>query len=244
MAKKSKFDTSFSFAQRQTEEEKSHEREARAAATRGRPTPAGGVDDDALRRPQDAIRLRAGQEHDGGDGLPNPARIRLNARRATAIAEAKVVLAHLPEPGESLHAICTARMDLTDVIGALVERMGRCEKMMVATLGYNRKNLRTILGWLDQDAVGSLSLVASKFFRSHNGDLWTETLAEFHERKQRAACCDSHAKVVTMHFASGARLAIEGRPGTCAGTGAVERISRWSTTRACTTGIPHGLRIL
>ena len=33
-------------------------------------------------------------------------------------------------------------------------------------------------------------------------------LAEFRGRKQRAACCHSHAKVVSLSFASGTRLAI------------------------------------
>jgi hypothetical protein len=158
---------------------------------------------------------RPGQDDDTGEGLPTPARIRLQARRAAAIAEAKSVLTNLPEPGESVHAICTARMDLTDVIGALLERLGTCERMLVATLGYNRKNLKTLLGWLDQGAVKSLSLVASKFFRSHNGDLWADTLDEFHERGQRAACCDSHAKVVALFFGSGERLSIEGSANLC-----------------------------
>jgi hypothetical protein len=34
-------------------------------------------------------------------------------------------------------------------------------------------------------------------------------------RKQRAACCHSHAKVVTLAFADGARLAIEGSANLC-----------------------------
>jgi hypothetical protein len=53
---------------------------------------------------------------DDGDGLPRSALARLQAHRAAGIAEAKAVLAHLPKPGESLHALYTARMDLTDVI--------------------------------------------------------------------------------------------------------------------------------
>jgi hypothetical protein len=57
--------------------------------------------------------------------------------------------------------------------------------------------------------------VASIFFRSHNGDLWTETLSEFHRRKQRAACCHSHAKVTTLAFTSGERLSIEGSANLC-----------------------------
>ncbi len=158
---------------------------------------------------------RPDKDDEDGTGLPAPTRIRLRARRMAAIAEAAAVLAHLPEPGESTHCICTARMDLTDVIGALFERLGKCERMLVATLGYNARNLRTLLSWLDTGDVGSLGLVASKFFRSHNGGLWEKTLADFHERGQRAACCDSHAKVVAMFFAGGERLSIEGSANLC-----------------------------
>ncbi len=158
---------------------------------------------------------KAAQDDDEADGLPTPARVKLAARRAAGIAEAKVVLENLPGPGESLHAVCTARMDLTDVIGALLERLGPCDRVRIATLGYNEANLATILRWLDAGAVRSLALVASIFFRSHKGALWAETLKEFRERKQRAACCPSHAKVVSLAFASGDRLSIEGSANLC-----------------------------
>ena len=158
---------------------------------------------------------RPDAEGDDGEGLPTPRRIKLAARRAAGIAEAKAVLEQLPEPGESLHAVCTARMDLTDVIEALIERLGRCDRMLIATLGYNEANLRTMLGWLDAEAVGSLTLLASIFFRSHKGALWAETLREFRRRGQRAACCHSHAKVVTLAFAHGGKLSIEGSANLC-----------------------------
>ncbi|HEX5273160.1 MAG TPA: hypothetical protein VFW33_21840 [Gemmataceae bacterium] len=162
---------------------------------------------------------------DNGEGLPTPARVRLAARRAAGIAEAKAVLAHLPGPGESLHALCTARMDLTDVVNALLGRLGRCDRLHVATLGYNPRNLRTMLGWLDSGAVGELTLLASIFFRSHNGDLWETTLDEFRSRKQHAACCHSHAKVVAMAFASGERLCIEGSSNLCGNGSAREQFA-------------------
>jgi hypothetical protein len=152
---------------------------------------------------------------DDGEGLPRPLTARAAARRTAGIAEAKEVLAHIPGPGESLHAVCTARLDLTDVINALLERLGACDRMLIATLGYNERNLSAMLGWIDSGAVRSLSLVASIFFRSHKGDLWEETLTEFRRRKQRAACCHSHAKVVTLAFADGGRLAIEGSANLC-----------------------------
>jgi hypothetical protein len=154
-------------------------------------------------------------DDDHGEGLPTPTRIKLAARRAAGIAEAKTVLEHLPNPGESLHAVCTARMDLTDVIGALLGKLGRCDRMRIATLGYNEANLATMLRWLDAGAARSLALVASIFFRSHKGALWSETLKELRNRQQRAACCHSHAKVVAMAFASGETLSIEGSANLC-----------------------------
>jgi hypothetical protein len=164
-------------------------------------------------------KLHFGRQPDSGDddgeGLPTPARLKLAARRAAGIAEAQQVLEHLPGPGESLHALCTARMDLTDVVNALLERLGRCDRLLIATLGYNERNLAAMVGWLDSGTVRSLTLRASIFFHSHKGALWTETLREFRSRGQRAACCHSHAKVVSMAFACGATLCVEGSANLC-----------------------------
>jgi hypothetical protein len=166
----------------------------------------------------------AGDEDDGA-GLRAPARVRLAARRAAAIAEADETLAHLPGPGESLHALMTCRLDLADVIGALLHRLGRCDRLLLATLGYNGRNLRTMLAWLDGGAVGTLTLLASRFYRAHNGDQWGATLAEFRRRGQRAACADCHAKVVALHFASGERLAVEGSANLCGNGSAREQFT-------------------
>jgi hypothetical protein len=152
---------------------------------------------------------------DDGTGLPTPIRTKAAARRTAGIREARQVLEHLPGPGESLHAIVTARLDLTDVVNALLETVGPCDRMRVATLGFNEKNLLMMLGWLDAGRVRSLGLVASLFFRSHKGDLWERTLAEFRTRGQRAACCHSHAKVVAMSFADGRAFSIEGSANLC-----------------------------
>jgi hypothetical protein len=164
------------------------------------------------------------EDDDNGEGLPAPARVRLAARRAAGIAEAKETLAHLPALGESLHALCTARMDLTDVIAALLERFGRCD-LFISTLGYNSRNLRQLLQWLDTGAVGGLTLLASIFFRSHNGQLWERTLEEFRTRGQRAACMHCHAKVVAMQFDSGERFVIEGSANLCGNGSAREQFA-------------------
>jgi hypothetical protein len=161
-------------------------------------------------------RLRFGvaaAEEDAG--LPTPALVRSKARRALGIAEAAGLLSALPQPGESLHVLCTSRFDLSDVLNHLIERFGTAERVVIATLGYNRRNLLAMLRWLDARAVRSLTLLASIFFRSHNGELWAETQAQFRRRGQRAACCHCHAKVSTLAFASGERFSIEGSANLC-----------------------------
>ncbi|MBX9677154.1 MAG: hypothetical protein K2X38_00225 [Gemmataceae bacterium] len=168
---------------------------------------------------------RPAQAEDEGDGIPRPHMAKLIARRQAGIREAADLMACLPEPGESLHCVMTARLDMTDVLNALIERKGRCERLTIATLGFNRRNFLMMLRWLDSGAVASLSLVASKFFRSHNGELWDETLKEFGERKQRAACCPCHAKVMALAFADGSRFAIEGSANLCSNGSAREQFA-------------------
>jgi hypothetical protein len=154
-------------------------------------------------------------DEDDPDGLPSPHSAKALRRRTLAIREAHEALARLPEPGESLHVLCTARLDLAEVVAQLLGRLGPCERVSVATLGYNERNLASMLSWLDSGAVRRLDLLASIFFRSHKGALWEQTLAGFRARGQRAACCHSHAKVVALHFASGVRMAIEGSANLC-----------------------------
>lgn len=149
------------------------------------------------------------------EGLPTPARIRTAARRQACLAKAAQIVQHLPGPGESLHALTTSRMDLTDVATAILDSHGGAHNIRVATLGYNARNLHTILAWLDAGKVGTLTLLASNFFRSHNGDLWGETLHELKARGCRAACANSHAKVLTLETRCGHFLTFEGSANLC-----------------------------
>jgi hypothetical protein len=164
-------------------------------------------------------------DEDDGTDLPRPHLLHLQARRAAGIKEAADTLAVLPAVGESLHAVMTARLDMTDVVNALLGKLGRCDRLAIATLGYNRRNFRAMLGWLDSGAVGSLLLVASIFFRSHNAGLWAETLGDLRRRGHRAACCPSHCKVMALSFADGTRLAVEGSANLCSNGSAREQFT-------------------
>jgi hypothetical protein len=168
-------------------------------------------------------RPPGGAEDDDGHDLPRPHLVRLQARRAAGIAEAADTLAQLPGPGESLHAVMTARLDMTDVLNALLEKLGRCDTARVATLGLNRRNFKAMLRWIDTRAVGEVTLLVSKFFRAHNGELFTEMVGEFRQRKQVVAAVDSHCKVMALAFADGTRLAVEGSANLCSNGSAREQ---------------------
>ena len=167
-----------------------------------------------------AFGRKPGKDQDDDGDMPTPTRVRLSARRTAALSEAKGILDIFPEPGEALHCLTSRRLDLTDFLDVLFERMGPCDRMLCATLGYNKRSLKALLRWIDAGTVGSLSLVASKFFRSHNGALWVETLEQLHKRGARAASTDSHAKVCCLYFASGERMCLEGSQN-LAGNGSV-----------------------
>lgn len=145
-----------------------------------------------------------------GQDVPTPARRRASARRFAQLAEAATVLPHLPGPGESLHGLMTGRYDLMHLLVVLIGRLGTVDRLRIATLSYNGKNLDELLALLDGGKVRSLTLLCSAFFRQHNRRLFDDTLVEFRRRGQRAAAARSHAKVVTLALADGRRFILEG----------------------------------
>jgi hypothetical protein len=144
------------------------------------------------------------------DAFPTPIVGKAAVRRAAMLGQAAEALAVLPGPGETLHALMTGRYDLMHLIIALITHLGDVEAVRVATLSYNGRNLAEVVALLDSEAVHSLTLLCSAFFRDHNKELWEETLADFRERGQRAAAARTHAKVVTVATGSGRRLSLEG----------------------------------
>ena len=115
--------TSFNFGANKAKKGK------KTAAKKGKPRTGQRLATVRRRREEEVTRWPASASAPSRSAVPPPRTTTTTARgcrRRTAsswppgaagVAEAKAVLAHLPGPGESLHAVCTARMDLTDVIG-------------------------------------------------------------------------------------------------------------------------------
>ena len=136
-------------------------------------------------------------------------RAREDARRAVEIAEARLIVQHLPAPGEAVHALMSGRFDLALVLAAVLEQEGPASAR-IATLSYNARSFRELLSLLDNKLLTSCTLLASTFFRAHNEALWEESKREFDERGQRVAVAYNHAKVIALDFGGTKKIVLEG----------------------------------
>lgn len=131
-------------------------------------------------------------------------------RRAARVADVAGLVAAFPAvEGEAVHALVTARFDLTLALALFVERHGPAE-MRVATLSFSEENLGEMTRLLDAGHLTRLTLLASTFWSNFNKDLFALSREEFSKRGQHIAAHESHAKVATIALASGGKLSVEG----------------------------------
>jgi hypothetical protein len=144
-------------------------------------------------------------------GVPPAFTAKARRRYAAMLRESADILAHLPGPGESLHALMTGLYDFMTLVGHVITHHPvPCAELRIATLAFNSRNIVEIGQLVDAGAVRVVSLLASDFFAKHNKAEWTEAVREFRERGMRIAAPRSHAKVTCLCFADGAKLVFEG----------------------------------
>jgi hypothetical protein len=132
------------------------------------------------------------------------------ARRTGDVGRLAESLPDLPAPGEAVHLLMTGRYDLTAILAVILQRQGPCERLRIATLSFNARNVAELAGWLDGKQVGALTLLASVFHRDNCRPDWQAAVNELRQaRGVRLAAARNHAKVVTMEWASGACLTLE-----------------------------------
>ncbi len=147
----------------------------------------------------------------GAPGMPAAHTARARRRYAAMLRESAEILAHLPGPGESLHALMTGTYDFLTLVGhAITHQPAPCAELRIATLAFSSRNTAEIVQLLDAGAVNRVSLLCSDFFAKHNKAEFTEAVREYTQRGQAIAAPRCHAKVTCLHFADGAKLVFEG----------------------------------
>jgi hypothetical protein len=132
--------------------------------------------------------------------------------RAAQLAEAAQAVEVLPAAGEYVLALMTGRYDFAELAAGVIDRLGPVNHLRAATLAFSRRNLDLLTRLLDAGAVRRLTLLCSKFFARHNGEVYQALRDAFRDRGQRAAASRSHCKIVCMDFAAGDPLLLEGSP--------------------------------
>ena len=138
-----------------------------------------------------------------------PCTAKLERRRAAMLKTATEAVAVLPGRGEAVHCLMTGYYDLMHVLVLLAERLGPIQRLRIATLSYNARNLAELVRLLEERRVESLTLLCSSFFKDHNKDLFARTQEAFAARPARVSADRSHCKVVCVQTAE-VKLVLEG----------------------------------
>jgi hypothetical protein len=131
--------------------------------------------------------------------------------RLEQVANAAATLERLPAPDETFHIICRGNWPAWALVPAFL-RLGepaRIDHLHLATLGFSRSNADELLGLFDQGLIGSISMVISCYFRTHEHDIVDWLALELANRGQRFASVRNHAKVITAQMSDGNNLIVE-----------------------------------
>lgn len=147
-----------------------------------------------------------------GCAVPPPLLGKAGAKRFAQLAEARELVARLPDTGEGLFLLLTGRFDYAHLLAVILDKLGCVvERMRVSTLSMNERSLSELLAMVDSGKVLSLDLLVSKFYRSHNPEVFERAKEEFGKRRGlRLAAARCHCKVTTLALTDGRRYSLEG----------------------------------
>lgn len=123
---------------------------------------------------------------------------------------AKVVLPHLPSPGDHTHCALRGDFVLGDIIPAIIEHKGHCPDILIATLGMSLANADSLAKLVARGLLGKITIVCSHYFREVDK---TTTFRQVTARLEGIATIivtRSHAKIICLPTASGDHFVLEG----------------------------------
>ena len=132
-------------------------------------------------------------------------------RHARKAKNARGLIDPLPKPGEAVHAVINGTFDFWHIVPALIELTGaRCDRLDLATLGFNKKNITALLRLIDDGAIGRARLVCSVVHQALEPALCKFAFDELTARGGRFLAARNHAKVFCFDMAGGAAYTVEG----------------------------------
>jgi hypothetical protein len=134
-----------------------------------------------------------------------------DAKLRLATSDFAQIIEHLPEPGESVHAITRGNQPLWACVGAVLTlaRPATIAEMAVSTLSANATNARDLFARLDAGEIGRVWFLASDVFAAKCPREHTMLNDGLKARCQEYGIARTHAKILAMKLSDGRHVTIE-----------------------------------
>jgi hypothetical protein len=120
------------------------------------------------------------------------------------VANAAREIVALPAADEAVHIVMQGNFNCWDIVPAMLQLADEpAARLIVATLGFNRRNADELLRLLDSNKIRSVDFVCSVYFRDMNTNEFTHLADGLEARGHRIGAARSHAKVIGLQFDSG-----------------------------------------
>jgi hypothetical protein len=120
-------------------------------------------------------------------------------------------IGRLPGPREAFHLAISGKFALWDCVPAVLSLAAPATitSLYIATLGFSKANVESMATLLDAGEIGSITLIASHYFKGTSPDIYTHGLETLTARGQRFLSIRSHAKLLAMKLVDGRTVTIE-----------------------------------
>jgi len=117
------------------------------------------------------------------------------------VAFAVKLIAPLPRPGETVHAIMDSHFKGIDLVPAILDLAGRpADELIVTTLGFNRRDAACLCELAQRRDIRRLTLICSNFFAEKDQGAYDYARAAFAEVGATLAVSRNHSKLLLFDF--------------------------------------------
>jgi hypothetical protein len=115
------------------------------------------------------------------------------------VPNAVKLIAPLPAPGETVHAIMGGDFHAWDLVPAIHGLLGcAIAEIYITTLGFNHGNNRNLCDMLEQGAIGRAFVLCSEYFRDADRDVYDEAERQLEARGAKLRAVRNHSKIICI----------------------------------------------
>jgi len=164
-------------------------------------TGAGAIEDQLRRLPH----LKGDQQH----VIRHVRRDFRDVRKMTDAAEA---INHIPWADEAIHLAVSGRFALWHIVPAVLKLSGvRIDELIIATLGFSKRNISALCEMLDDGQIGRVYLLASHYFKGTSNEIYSHAEKLFADRPNKAhfVSLRNHAKLLLFRLSDHRTITVE-----------------------------------